>query len=123
MIREIPVEVKRWKAIKENNIEHPLGYICEDNSVWLITEGFRNYVSLREFIRKRHTQLSKRDRIRILITISNTMTNLLKLDETNSHGHLSSNNILVSIGLLLSRELSSSGLWLSSDYFVLCNFF
>lgn len=95
MIREIPTEIKRWKGIKENNIEHPLGYVRDGGSIWIVTEGFRGYISLTKFLEEKKDQLTKKDKIRILISISNTMNNLIKLDERNSHGHLCPNNILV----------------------------
>ena len=99
MIREIPVEVKRWKGIKENSIEHPLGYIMEGSNVWVISEGFPSHTTLNGFLKKTKNLLSEKDKIRILISISNTMMNLLKLDETFSHGHLCPKNIMVSYSL------------------------
>lgn len=95
MIRQIPLEIKRWKKIKEDKIEHPLGYIINDSQTWIISQHFPGFIPLTNFMKNNYLRLSDKDKLKIALSISNIMANLFRLDSSLSHGHLSPQNIMV----------------------------
>ena len=95
VLREIPKEIKKWKKLNEPNIEIYLGTIRAGSELFIVQEANPNMMNLDTFVRAKRGKISESIKIQILISISQTMRDMLASGPEYAHGHLCPQNILV----------------------------
>lgn len=93
-LREIPIELKKWKKVASPHVESYLAEFHAGEEYFIISEAHEDLQSLQSVLdsSKTATQESK---LRLSKTIARTMLYLQSLGDDYSHGHLCSSNILV----------------------------
>ena len=97
ILRELPEEIKSWKKVIETGIEHPLGFIIEnDKSLWIISQGISDsYISMHEFIKTYSSQTDPKLKIQIALDLCSILMRLFATNKEKAHPHLSPSNVLV----------------------------
>ena len=95
VLRKVPGEIKFWKNARDTYIEHYIGFIQDEKSLFIISEADHSLDTLTNFVADRGSNLNLPTKIKIMTMIARVMMNLQKQEAVYVHGHLCPNNILV----------------------------